>query len=172
MDQIVDQTLALAREGQSVGDTEPLSLASMAEQSWQVIETTGAELRVEDDTTVEADPERFQHLLENLYRNAVEHGSTSPPSHAHEDGVEHAGSQVTVTVGPTEDGFYVADDGPGIPESDRENVFEPGHTTTSDGTGFGLAIVAEIVDAHRGDITVTEGRDGGARFEISGFHTA
>jgi len=172
MDQIVEQTLALAREGQSVGDTEPLSLGSMAEQSWHVIETPDAELRVEDDITLEADPERLRHLLENLFRNAVEHGSTSPRSQATEDVPGRAGSDVTVTVGSTEDGFYVADDGSGIPENDREDVFEPGYTTTGDGTGFGLAIVAEIVDAHHGEIAVIESEEGGTRFEISGFRAA
>jgi signal transduction histidine kinase len=77
---------------------------------------------------------------------------------------------VTVTVGELEDGngFYIADDGEGIPESEREEVFETGYSTSEHGTGFGLSIVEEIVTAHGWSIDVTESDDGGARFEVSG----
>ncbi|MFB6268659.1 MAG: PAS domain S-box protein [Halobacterium sp.] len=153
MNQIIQHTLALAREGQAVGDTEPVSLSDAAEESWQVVETGGATLDVAGDTTLDVDPERFRHLLENLFANTV----------------EHAGSDATVRVDPIEDGFYVEDDGPGIPEDERDGVFEPGYTTAEDGTGFGLAIVKEIVNAHRGDVTVTDSDAGGARFEITGL---
>jgi len=164
MDEIVERTLELAREGRTVGETEPVRLAEVAEQSWQVVETESAELRVEDDVAVEADPERVQHLLENLFRNSVEHGASTADS-------------VTVRVGALDDGgFYVADDGPGIPPEERDSVFDPGYTTADDGTGFGLAIVAEIVEAHRGEITVTDCRSedvaSGTRFEITGFDSA
>jgi signal transduction histidine kinase len=53
-----------------------------------------------------------------------------------------------VSVGAIDDGFYVADTGPGIPESDREDVFEAGYSTNAAGTGFGLRIVKQIIDAH------------------------
>ena len=81
---------------------------------------------------------------------------------------------MTVRIGdlPDDAGFYVADDGPGIPEADRETVFDAGHSTNEDGTGFGLSIVQGIVEAHGWDIRVTEGDDGGARFEITGVEYA
>jgi signal transduction histidine kinase len=63
-------------------------------------------------------------------------------------------------------GFAVADDGPGIPEDERDDVFDHGFTTAEDGTGFGLAIVERIAQAHGWSVSVTEGRDGGARFEF------
>jgi len=75
---------------------------------------------------------------------------------------------VTVTVGSLEDGFYVADDGPGIPEADREKVFESGYSTDGDGTGLGLAIVRRIAQAHGWDVTLTTSESGGARFEFHG----
>lgn len=59
----------------------------------------------------------------------------------------------------------MADDGPGIPAAERESGFEVGHTGASDGTGFGLAIIAE---APGWDIRVSESEDGGACFEIAG----
>jgi signal transduction histidine kinase len=96
--------------------------------------------------------------VENLYRNSVEHGSTD----------------VTVTVGELDDGsgLYVEDDGPGIDPDDREAVFEAGYSTDSEGTGFGLSIVEEVAEAHGWTVTVTDGADGGARFELGGVSFA
>jgi regulation of enolase protein 1 (concanavalin A-like superfamily) len=75
----------------------------------------------------------------------------------------------TVRVGPLPDGFYVADDGPGIPEDERERVLEDGYSTSRTGTGTGLALVDEIADEHGWDLDITESEGGGARFE---FHDA
>ena len=85
-----------------------------------------------------------------------------------------AGSRdgVTVTVGSLDDGFYVADDGPGIPETERASVFEAGYTTAENGTGFGLHIVKRAVDAHGWTVRVTESDGGGARFEVRGVEFA
>jgi signal transduction histidine kinase len=80
----------------------------------------------------------------------------------------HAGETPTITVGQIEDGFYVADDGPGIPEEQREEIFELGYTTNDTGTGYGLNIVKEIADEHAWKIVVTESETGGARFELMG----
>jgi signal transduction histidine kinase len=91
-------------------------------------------------------------LLENLLGNALRHG----------------GADVTVAVGSLDDGFYVADDGPGIPEADRDAVFDSGYSTAAEGTGVGLAIVQQVVDAHDWSISVTESETGGTRFEITG----
>jgi signal transduction histidine kinase len=77
-----------------------------------------------------------------------------------------------VRVGALDDGFYVADDGPGVPPDDREHVFESGYSTSEDGTGFGLAIVEEIASAHGWDVDVVESEDGGARFEVTGVELA
>jgi hypothetical protein len=77
-----------------------------------------------------------------------------------------SGTTVTITVGALADGFYVADDGRGIPPGERETVFEPGHSTMNGGTGLGLAIVERIVAAHEWEIRLTTADCGGARFEI------
>ena len=114
--------------------------------------------------------------------DSVEHGSTSPVSRAQRDAVEHDSlsqtrartdengdtASVTVTVGGLEDGFYVEDDGPGIPESEREDVFETGYSSVENGTGFGLSIVEQVADAHGWDVRLTDSAAGGARFEITG----
>jgi signal transduction histidine kinase len=62
----------------------------------------------------------------------------------------------------------IEDDGDGIPADERDEAFDYGHTTRDEGTGFGLSIVADIVDAHDWHISITESNEGGARFEISG----
>lgn len=71
-----------------------------------------------------------------------------------------------------EDGFFIEDDGPGIPEDRRSDIFEAGYSTNKDGTGFGLSIVEQVVDAHDWEIHVTDGAEGGARFEITGVDLA
>ncbi|WP_253737100.1 hybrid sensor histidine kinase/response regulator [Halohasta salina] len=154
---IIDDVLTLARQGTFVETTEPVSLQSIATECWEGVETEGAELVVDGETTIQADAGKLRHVFENLFRNALEHGTTAD--------TDHAGEGLTVTVGPTDGGFYVADDGPGIPPADREHVFDHGYSG-SDGTGFGLAIVDSIADAHGWSVHVTESRSGGARFEF------
>jgi len=155
MDSLIDDVLTVAREGQTVEETEPVSLRECAVGAWGTVATEHATLDVVDDATVEADRARLTRAFENLFRNAV----------------DHAGPAVTVRVGTTGDGFYVADDGPGISESEREQVFERNYSTAADGTGFGLSIVSSVVEAHGWSIAITDGWDNGARFEITGVDT-
>ncbi|MFB6153576.1 MAG: ATP-binding protein [Halodesulfurarchaeum sp.] len=152
MDALIEDVLTLAREGREIDEVASLSLAEVMERSWKWIDTRDASLEIEGDTTLEADPERLQQALENLVRNAIEHG----------------GQDVEIVVGPLDDvrGFFLSDDGPGVPAEARESVFDSGFTTSAEGTGFGLAIVEEIVEAHGWDVSVTESSEGGARFEI------
>ena len=167
---LIDDLLTLARAGNAVGDTELVGLESIARQGWASVETGQSELRFEGDSTFEADPRRLRELFENLFRNAVEHGTRASPAGdggTGEDDEAAAESCVTVTVGALPDGFYVEDDGPGIPPEIREGVFESGYTTSEQGTGFGLAIVEDIAEAHGWTVAAVEGSTGGARFEVT-----
>ncbi|WP_367175348.1 PAS domain S-box protein [Haloarcula rubripromontorii] len=152
MDTLLTDLLTLAQDGETVTDREPVALASLAENCWKTVETADATLIIDIDRTVLANESRLKQLFENLVRNAV----------------EHAGTDVTVTVGALDDGFYVADDGPGISEDERETVFEAGYSTSPEGTGFGLSIAREVASAHGWEISVRDSADGGARFEITG----
>jgi len=158
MEAILEGTLSLARRGEVVTDSTVVSLEAVTHDAWSTVETGAATLTVEGDVPFCADRERLREVVENLLRNAI----------------RHAGPEVTVEVGPLEDapGFYVADDGPGIPEGERGSVFEAGHTTAADGSGFGLAIVRRIAEAHGWSVGLTEGADGGARFEFRGVEPA
>lgn len=152
MDVLVDDLYTLALYGQQTRDVESIDLAAIAESAWQTIPTEEAELRVEDGPRIDADPSRLQQALENLFRNAV----------------DHADVPVTVRLGKLDGaGFYVADDGPGIPSETRDQVFEAGYTTDANGTGLGLSIVREVARAHDWEIAVIEGENGGARFEVT-----
>ncbi|ESS07426.1 MAG: PAS sensor histidine kinase [uncultured archaeon A07HB70] len=153
---LIDDLLTLAREDGTVHDLKPVALAGVAERSWQTVSTGTATLDVDATRAVRADRSRLRQLFENLYRNAVEHG----------------GEDVAVRVGETDDGFYVADTGPGIPDADRDRVFDAGYSTADDGTGFGLRIVEQVVDAHGWAVDVAESERGGARIEITGVDAA
>jgi len=160
VEQLVEDMLALAGEGKSVTETEPISLADLVSQCWAEIGDESATLEIETEAIVAADPNRLRQLIENLLRNAVEHGSGDD------------GPQVTIGDLSDRSGFYVEDDGPGIPPEEREEIFEAEYSTSPEGTGFGLRIVEWVADVHGWTVTVTEGRRGGARFEISGVKRA
>jgi PAS domain S-box-containing protein len=153
---LIDDILTLAREGQTVEEFEAVDLADVATDCWSLVDGRDASLSVPATGAVLSDRSRLRQLVENLYRNAVEHGQGG----------------VTVTVGDLPDGFYVEDDGPGVPPETREQVFESGYTTSRDGTGFGLTIVAEIAEAHGWTVELTDSESGGARFEIRGVEFA
>jgi len=153
---IIDDLLALAREGDRAVERTDLSLAGLVEDSWRDVETGEATLEVETDRTVVADRSRLRQLLENLIRNAVEHGAAG------------SGGDVRITVGPLEGGFYVADDGTGITPDEREDVFESGYSTGERGTGLGLSIVEQVAREHGWEVTLVTSAGGGARFEFTG----
>lgn len=152
MDRLIDDLLTFGRVGQAAIELEPVDLATIVEECWAEIDSGTGSLELTADLRVMIDRERVRQLLENLFNNAVDHG----------------GEDVTITVGRLDEGFYVADDGTGIPESERSSAFDPGYTTSDDGVGFGLSIVSEIAAAHDWDVTLVESEAGGAQFEFRG----
>ena len=180
MGEIIEDSLTLARGGSEVTEPEPVELQSVASRAWQTV-GGGDGLVVDDEATVSADPDRLQRILENLFRNSFEHAS-GDAQRSLDNPVEAAAQMpdgsgrkndevdVTVTIGTLDDenGFYVADDGPGIPPDDRDEVFEAGVSGAEMGSGLGLAIVRRVAEAHGWVVSVTDGSEGGARFE---FHT-
>jgi len=208
---LIEDLLTLAQRD-DVPDRRPVDLPGVAEACWRTADTADATLVVDGEPTVRADEPRLRRLLENLFRNSVEHGSTAPRSDTRGDSVEHGSTDnrtesgdsvehgstaprsdtrgdsvehsstdnrtesgdsaeygstndLTVTLGPLPDGFYVEDDGPGLPDDD---VFEAGYTTDSDGTGLGLAIVERIAEEHGWSVDAIDADGGGARFEFRG----
>jgi len=199
MSKIIADAKRLAQQGGVVDETEPVDVASVASDAWETVHTDGATLEIDSPGTVDADERGLRVLLENLFRNSVEHGSTSSQGGSRpDDSVEHgstSGSEpadsedaidpadgtLTVTGGTIDAdagsiliegesfGFYVADDGPGIPAGERADVLDAGYTTAETGTGLGLSIVQSIAEAHGWTVEITESRTGGARIELTGI---
>ncbi|RDZ52608.1 histidine kinase [Haloferax sp. Atlit-4N] len=113
--------------------------------------------------------------------DAVEHGPQSETGSTDggddaedaanaEDAVDD-GDRLTVTVGALDDGFYVEDDGAGVPPELRSRIFDSGFSTGTAGIGFGLTIVSNVADAHGWTVSVGESDAGGARFEFTGVES-
>jgi len=151
METLIDDVLALAQQGQLIDETEIVSLAALADGCWEILETAESELIVESDLQFEADPGRVRQIFENLFANSV----------------AHADDNVTVTVDTLPNGFSVGDDGHGIDPVERDQIFTHGYTSTGGGTGFGLAIVKQIADAHDWAVDVTQSPSGGAQIEFT-----
>ena len=111
------------------------------------------------DLTVRADESLLRQVIFNLLLNSIQ-------------AVDHGGSIEVLLEkdGPHEASFLVRDDGPGVPENAKEEIFRPYYSTSEQGTGLGLAVVRQIVLAHQWEIAyiLSDGR--GATFRVSGLH--
>jgi signal transduction histidine kinase len=152
---LIDDLTTLARQGDVIDERSLVDLDAVAADAWRAVPTTTATLDAETGVSLYADGSRLRQALENLFKNAVEHG---------DEGV-HVGVETTA------DGIAVTDDGPGIPPAEREQVLRMGYTTEETGSGIGMAIVREIVEAHGWTIHVGESESGGARFDVAGIES-
>lgn len=136
-----------------VETTETRDLANAATAAWEELspQTASAEFQILGTDQIDADEQLLKRLLSNLFRNALRHG----------------GDDTTVKVGVVDGGFYVEDDGPGIPADEREAVFTRGYTTSDEGLGIGLNIVMAIAKAHGWSVLIKDGPSGGARIEVT-----
>jgi len=167
MEEIIEDVLAIARQGQTVTDTESVDLRSVTQEAWSNVDTKDASLVVEADVRFGADRSRLLRSFENLFRNAVEHGGRDVTvSVGTLDDAHTGGFEFTTDDAGTPHGFYVEDDGHGMPDEVRENAFDTEFTTAEDGLGIGLWVVREVASAHGWRTDVVEGEGGGARFEF------
>jgi signal transduction histidine kinase len=158
------------------------TLATAATEAWQQVPTQVARLRIDDNRPIVAHPVALEEILVNAFRNAIEHGVPNDVDSSEPWQLQYSSSPsqlvatalsrcqgtddcITVTVGATADGFYVEDDGPGIPEDVEESLFEPE-------TGLGLALVEWFATTQGWSVSATTGSDGGARLEFTGLDGA
>ncbi|THE64452.1 PAS domain S-box protein [Salinadaptatus halalkaliphilus] len=171
IEEIISDVLALSRIGKMAETSESVDLAETASGAWQITgEDRGYLVEMDDLGTIEASRSLLGQLFENAFRNALEHGATSHSDPGgSEDALEHGSQDVTVQVGllDEQNGFYIADDGEGIPEAEQEEVFEAGYSTSDTGSGYGLLIIREIVDVHGWDVRITDAETSGVRLEVS-----
>ena len=151
-----DMTLLLQSDTPENERTE-IHFEELVGDAWKTTSGAGDSSTLEtegiDDMTICGVRDRLLRVFENLFRNAIVHG----------------GTPITIRVGALDDGFYVEDDGSGIPPEKREEVFTEGYSTreSESETGLGLSIIQNVIESHGWEITLTESDDNGARFEVS-----
>jgi signal transduction histidine kinase len=160
LDELVEEVLLASRlEGVApgVGDEafEPVSLLGIAAEEAVPYEATvqGQDLMVRGSERL------LRRALRNLLENARRYGGEAPPD-----------VQVRVDGGRAQ--VEVADRGPGVPEDQRQRIFEPfyrmpGHAEHAGGIGLGLSLVRQIAQRHGGEVQVLPRAGGGSRFVIS-----
>jgi signal transduction histidine kinase len=147
---IVDTVVELASEERHAQRRKPLWLSTLSREVWDTVTNDEATLCIEEDCRIVADPESSSLFVQILFNNAL----------------EHAGSAITVTVGTTDDGFYVADDGPGFAVDPPERALDAGFTTVEGNTGFGLYVARSVAQDHNWTLRLSESTTGGARFDV------
>ncbi len=159
--QLVNDLLDLARSDQPV-HREPVDLAALARQACRDRNLSESMVRLAADTpaTWRVDQRRVAQVLANLLDNAERYGAGPVSVRLSRDG----------DTGVVE----VDDEGPGVPVEDREAIFDrfvrgraANYRGGGDGTGLGLALVAQHAAAHGGDASVSDRPEGGARFRIT-----
>jgi signal transduction histidine kinase len=115
IDEIIESSLTLAREGSTIEEPEPVDVSDLARRCWTTVDTGAATLRVPETVRVEADESRLRNVIENLMQNAVKYG----------------GEDVTVTVGSLDGGFTSPTTAPASPRtSARESSRRVRHSAT------------------------------------------
>jgi signal transduction histidine kinase len=162
LDSAVTQILEYARPTPLL--KVPVALAEIVESAWRTLAPElgeqGASVRKDfeaDLPPVLADGERLRGVLINLIRNSLE--ATS----------ERQGAEIRLFVrraGRSEQEVVVEDNGPGIPDDEKEAVFEPFRSSKKSGTGVGLALSLKVIREHGGRIQVEDAPGGGARFRV------
>ncbi|QSG05178.1 PAS domain-containing sensor histidine kinase [Halapricum desulfuricans] len=149
---IVDKIVSLATRNEREHETDTLWLSALVRDVWETVSTPESTLSIESDRRLVGDRDATQLLLELLVDNAV----------------VHAGPGVTVDVGETESGFFVADDGPGIDFDPPRQVLQAAVTSADGESGFGLYIAQQIADEQGWRIAVSDSETGGARIDVVG----
>ena len=137
IERMIDDTALMLQRDDPDLDQDDVDLASACQDAWKMAPSSAAQLEIATSLQIYADEDRLMQLLANLFRNAVEHG----------------GEDVTVTVGDLTDGFYVEDDGVGVPPEVHKQMFEEGYSTQGPNSGSALL-------SSRPSAIITGGRSG------------
>jgi signal transduction histidine kinase len=139
---------------------QPLALELVVRRAVHDVDADGAHVTVDGSFgQVEGDDVLLRQAFSNLVRNALEACERAGRVPAVEvRGTMHAAEGVVEVT--------VADNGPGLPEADRERLFQPFFTTRSDGTGLGLALVLKFIVTHNGQVRAANRPEGGAVFTV------
>lgn len=156
---LAEQLLDLQRLDQTPAVFAPVDLVAMAERVAADLAplaiAAGYELSFEATQRREmvlGDWPSLERLMTNLVQNAIAHG----------------GNRGSISVNVMRGVFEVCDEGPGVPEAERERIFEPFYRVkpSERGSGLGLNLVRDIVRRHNGHVSVAEHGGGGACFRV------
>ncbi|OZB36759.1 MAG: hypothetical protein B7X35_02955 [Halothiobacillus sp. 14-56-357] len=161
MDEMIGHTLAFLRAGTTTEPLVSLDLDALLDLLCEDMTLLGAQIRRHGaaETPVKARPQALQRALQNVLDNARRYS---------DDPVD-----LSVEVRPTDVVIRIEDRGPGIPEADRERIFEPyvrletSRARHTGGSGLGLAIARASVRAQGGDIQILAREGGGTRVEVT-----
>jgi signal transduction histidine kinase len=156
MEAMIGATMAFVRDASSPAERRRLELVSLVESVADEMAETGLDVTAEvgPPVVINGDPVALRRLVNNLLDNAVKFGVSARARVYREES--------TVVI-------EVDDDGPGIPEAERERVFEPFHrgepsrSRQTGGAGLGLAVVRSVARAHGGDAHLQNRSEGGLR---------
>lgn len=160
LDELVEEVLLASRlDARPTPQREPLDPLALA---LELAAETGAGLDEAADAGTErllGDERLLRRALRNLLENARRYGGPQAPS-------------LVLRAGPGTVDFEVADRGPGVPEAERERIFEPfyrlpGHAERAGGVGLGLSLVRQIARLHGGEVRCLPREGGGSRFVLS-----
>jgi signal transduction histidine kinase len=161
--EVVDQLVAIARRDDALVETEPVAIHDVARRAWVAVDTGDARLvtQATNDRVLEADKTQLRELFEHLLQSTVDGPANETPNAKGGDGSDNESDATpVVTVGATDDGFYVARRDPDADTVDGlETDPVPGQLAAADGTGFGLGTVERIADAHGWNVGVAEDDD-------------
>jgi signal transduction histidine kinase len=153
MEEMITSVLAFIRDAATPGVRERLDLKTLLDDVAEDVAVIGAEVPVAADSaaTVEVEVMGMRRVFANLVENALKYG-------------KHA--RIELRVSQDEAIAVVIDDGPGLPDEELEQVFQPFYRTASarasgaPGTGLGLAVCRSIARAHGGDVRLYRSNDG------------
>lgn len=172
LDQLIEEILLASRLDSPGAVQEPLEEVDLTALAAEECARNGAELGTADVVVMQGSPRLLRRLMRNLLENAQRYGNATHQGPA--AGVTSTSAPIEVHVqqaaGKIE--FTVCDRGPGVPESERERIFEPfyrlkGSSEAEGGVGLGLALVAAIARQHGGSVACTARDGGGACFRVS-----
>jgi signal transduction histidine kinase len=159
MDAMISATLAFVRDASHTGERSKLELSSLVQSIADEMAETGADVAADQGqpVVVEGDPIALRRLVTNLMDNAVKFAGNARAR------VYSEGDEAVIEVD---------DDGPGVSEKEREQVFEPFHrgepsrSRETGGAGLGLAVVRSVARSHGGDATLANREGGGLRATV------
>mgnify|MGYP002760718477 CR=1 FL=1 len=167
VEKMVRSTEGLLAAGKTITDDEKevVSISSVANDSWKIIDPRDAELIIEDDCEVYGNRQQLNTIFENLFKNAIQHGDRSVTLRVGKK--QHIS---TATRKDPDDKYtiYIEDDGTGIDDEIQDSLFEMNVTTKKNdsGNGIGMNIIKTAVEAHGWEIELDDRYNNGARFEI------